>query len=291
MTNMAVSPDYVLVVKDKVDAFSEALTKALAEFHPPGHERSFLNDNTSAFIRNDNDFNRFETVLNDVGDKVIYRGESDRSRLRMGISVVLFDKNAEGEQSWLVRDEIFGPIINIIPVDDVDSAIEYINARPNPLALYVASASRKNFEYVVDRTLSGSAIWNDHAFTPIIRTVPFGGVGESGWGAYHGIDGFLTFSHRRAIIEVPYWMEFAQKNRYAPNANPKNDKMLHWAMSSGVPFKRPVSVEDERRALNRRRNRRTLYLCLLIAGLGAGFSLGATGIVGILTAVRARLGF
>jgi delta 1-pyrroline-5-carboxylate dehydrogenase len=209
----------------------------------------------------------------------------------MGISLVRFNENAEGEDSWLVRDEIFGPIINIIPVESIDAAVAYVNARPNPLALYVASASRANFERIVDQTLSGSAIWNDHAFVPIVRTLPFGGVGESGWGAYHGYDGFLTFSHRRAILEVPYWQEFMQKNRYATNASAKNDKMLNFAMSAGIPFSRPLSVEDERRALQRRRNRRTLYLGLLLVTIGTWLGLGSRGIASAFGTLRAKLGF
>lgn len=193
------SPDYALVPRKTADAFTEELIKTLEEFYPPSSARSFLKEETSTRIRNETDFTRFETVLDaaDKDGKVAYRGEADKSTNRMGISIIRLDKPSE-EKSWLVKDEIFGPILLVIPYDDIDSAIAYINAGETPLALYVSSATRATFEYVVDRTLSGSAIWNDFALTPVARTVPFGGVGESGWGSYHGYDGFLTFSHSKS---------------------------------------------------------------------------------------------
>jgi len=76
----------------------------------------------------------------------VYRGETDKPKRRMGISVVKLNRGAEGEDGILAKEEIFGPVLPVIPVDDVDAAVRYINARPTPLALYVCSSSRAVFD-------------------------------------------------------------------------------------------------------------------------------------------------
>lgn len=208
----------------------------------------------------------------------------------MGISLVRLNKDGAGETGILVEDEIWGPVLPIIPVDDVDAAIEYVNARPTPLALYVCSASRSTFEHVINRTLSGSAIWNDFSFAPVVRTLPFGGVGESGWGSYHGENGFLAFSHRKAVLEMPGWMEIAQKSRYPNNYVEGTHKRMKMVMTAPLGFSRPVSVEHERRALERRRNRRTFYLGVLLVLVGAAAGLGGRRIASFLGGLKAKLG-
>lgn len=133
---------------------------SLKEFYPAGSQRSLLADwDQSCAFRNGNDFSRIEGALNDAEQKgkVVFRAESDESRKRMGISVVRFNKGAEGEDSLFLKEEIFGPVLPIIPIDvserldladlqSVDAAIKYINAGPTPLALYVCSSNRADFD-------------------------------------------------------------------------------------------------------------------------------------------------
>lgn len=125
------------------------LTLRLDEFYPAGSERSLLGEGPQACgIRNDRDYERIENAIEEASTagQLVYRGETDKPRRRMGISVVKFGRGAEGENSMLVKDEIFGPVLPIIPVDDVDSAVRYVNARPTPLALYVCSSNRAVFD-------------------------------------------------------------------------------------------------------------------------------------------------
>lgn len=236
---------------------------------------------------------RIEGIIDDAqkAGKLVYRGEEDKPNRRMGISLVRLNKDAQGESGILVEDEIWGPVLPIIPVDSVDAAIEYVNARPTPLALYVCSGSRSTFEHVIDRTLSGSAIWNDFSFAPVVRTLPFGGVGESGWGAYHGENGFLAFSHRKAVLEMPGWMEIAQKSRYPTNYTDATPKRMKMVMTARLGFSRPISVEHERRAIEAKKNRRTLYLGFLLVLVGAAAGLGGRRVAAFLAGLKAKLGF
>lgn len=267
---------------------------SLDEFYPKGSERSLIGKHgQAAAFRNSNDYDRIEGVIDEAqkDGKLVYRGEEDKANRRMGISVVRLNKDGAGEEGILVNEEIWGPVLPIIPVDDVDAAIEYVNARPTPLALYVCSGSRATFDKVISRTLSGSAIWNDFSFAPVVRTLPFGGVGESGWGSYHGENGFLAFSHRKAVLEMPGWMEIAQKSRYPNNYADSTPKRMKMVMTARLGFKRPVSVEHERRALDRARNRRSLYLGFLLVLIGASAGLGGRRIAEFLGGLKAKLGF
>eukprot|EP01096_Ripella_sp_DP13-Kostka_P007156 TRINITY_DN2600_c0_g2_i1.p1 TRINITY_DN2600_c0_g2~~TRINITY_DN2600_c0_g2_i1.p1 ORF type:complete len:138 (+),score=53.56 TRINITY_DN2600_c0_g2_i1:1-414(+) len=99
-----------------------------------------------------------------------------------------------------MQDEIFGPILPLIPVDSIDDALNFIAERPKPLALYLFSASNKTQEYVLNSTTSGTAVVNDCLLQFTNSSLPFGGVGESGLGAYHGALTFDVFTHRKAVM-------------------------------------------------------------------------------------------
>jgi aldehyde dehydrogenase (NAD+) len=107
------------------------------------------------------------------------------------------------ESSKVMQEEIFGPILPIIPVSNVDRAIEFVNARPKPLSLYVFSKDKATANRVLSRTSSGSACVNTCVIQLAIPELPFGGVGESGMGAYHGKRGFDTFSHLKSVLDKP----------------------------------------------------------------------------------------
>ncbi|GMK56329.1 hypothetical protein CspeluHIS016_0301690 [Cutaneotrichosporon spelunceum] len=282
---VCVSPDYVLCAKDRVEELIQAMKDTLDEFYPPNSDRSLIGDQFvfASGIRNSRDYDRLVKVIEaaDEEGKLVYRGETDASRNRMGINLVRLNHNGEGETTTLATDETFGPILPIIPVDDVEAAIQYVNARPTPLALYVCSRS------LIEKTLSGSAIWNDFSLTPAAATLPFGGVGESGWGNYHGYYGFLAFSHQKAIIEIPLWLEIAQKARYAPNFN---QKMVRRFLGAKIKFARPTSVEDEQRSLDRARARRHLYIGVLLVAVGAWLGFGGRKISSLIAALRAKIG-
>jgi acyl-CoA reductase-like NAD-dependent aldehyde dehydrogenase len=99
-----------------------------------------------------------------------------------------------------MQDEIFGPILPIVTVESVDAAIDYINARPRPLALYHFDHDRARTERVLERTIAGGVCVNDTVMHIAQSELPFGGVGPSGMGHYHGHQGFLTFSKQKPVL-------------------------------------------------------------------------------------------
>ena len=115
-----------------------------------------------------------------------------------------------------MQEEIFGPLLPIIPVDDVEAAIRFVRARPRPLTLYLFSNSEKTQERVLAQTSSGSVLVNDTMMHLANPHLPFGGVGHSGTGSYHGEASFETFSHRKTVVRRPLALDV--KFRYPPLA-------------------------------------------------------------------------
>ncbi|WWC64986.1 uncharacterized protein I303_107600 [Kwoniella dejecticola CBS 10117] len=268
-----IAPDYVLVMKDRVDDFIAACKETLDTFFPPSPSPlSFLHTPQSASMRNNTDLDRMISYLDkaEAEGKLVHRGEMNKETRRLGISLVKTNLNGEGESGGLVEDEVFGPVMAIIPVDDLDTAIKYINARPHPLALYVCSGKRSVFKKVINETWSGSATWNDFAFATYARNLPFGGVGASGWGSYHGKDGFDTFTHHKAVLEIPYIFEPLMSLRYPPLTNAKK-ALFKFLLCSGVSFSPPMSVEGEEGKMRRRKVVKwmtTILVGLVVAYIG-----------------------
>ena len=100
----------------------------------------------------------------------------------------------------VMQEEIFGPILPVVTYRTLDDAVAFVNARPRPLALYYFDEDRGRADSVLSRTTSGAAVLNDVMLHFAIDDLPFGGVGASGMGAYHGIEGFETFSHKKAVF-------------------------------------------------------------------------------------------
>ena len=123
-------------------------------------------------------------------------GTVDRAQ-RYIAPTVLQDVRADAP---VLQEEIFGPILPILPVDSVDAAIAYVNEHEKPLALYLFSRSHATRDEVLDRTSSGGAAVNPTMFQVAVPGLPFGGIGPSGMGAYHGKASFETFSHTKGVF-------------------------------------------------------------------------------------------
>ncbi len=124
-----------------------------------------------------------------------------------------------------MEEEIFGPVLPIVSVKNVDEAIEFINRREKPLALYVFSNNKKLIKRVISETSSGGVTGNDVIMHFFLASLPFGGVGNSGMGAYHGKHSFDTFSHHRSCLIKDLKMEGTNMVRYPPSSQ----KKLDWA--------------------------------------------------------------
>jgi aldehyde dehydrogenase (NAD+) len=119
-----------------------------------------------------------------------------------------------GPDHALMAEEIFGPILPVLPVDDLQTAIRFVTERPKPLALYVFTEDAARARQVLSQTNSGGACVNDTVAHLAVPDLPFGGVGESGLGAYHGKSSFECFSHRKSVLERATWID--PKLRYPP---------------------------------------------------------------------------
>jgi acyl-CoA reductase-like NAD-dependent aldehyde dehydrogenase len=126
-----------------------------------------------------------------------------------------------------MREEIFGPVLPVMGYDDLEAAYSFINARPRPLALYLFSHEREVVERTLERTLSGGVCVNDTLLHCVQEELPFGGVGASGMGAYHGEQGFRTFSHARAVF---HQARLNGAGMTTPPYGPRMNRLLSWLL-------------------------------------------------------------
>lgn len=189
-----VAPDYVLVARSRKDALIREMQKAICRFY--GEDPCEY----SAYPRivNERHFDRLAAMLPEdpaVGGRV------DRESLKIEPTLIETTLN---DQSPLMTEEIFGPLLPIVPYDNIHEALGYILSRPRPLALYLFSRNRKLQRRVVETIPFGGGCINDtisHITTPYL---PFGGTGDSGMGAYHGRCGYETFTHAKSILSKPF---------------------------------------------------------------------------------------
>lgn len=185
-----IAPDYALVARHRADELVDQIGRAIHDFYGPDPAAS----PDYARIVNDAHFQRLEQLLAD-GTKAV--GGETRASERYIAPTVLRDAAPD---SAVMTEEIFGPILPVLPVADADEAIEFVNERDRPLALYVFSESDAVQERVLERTSSGGACVNGTMMHVTVPELPFGGVGPSGMGAYHGKAGFDVFSHRKSVL-------------------------------------------------------------------------------------------
>lgn len=201
-----IAPDYLLVQEDIKPALLKALQQTLQEFFGDNPMQS----PDLGRIVNDRQFDRLTQLL--AGETIIVGGQCDRPTRYLAPTIL-------DHVSWdapVMQDEIFGPILPVLTYRDIEAAIAAINARPKPLALYLFSRNPTLQERVLTATSSGGACVNDVFLQVAIWDLPFGGVGHSGIGAYHGKASFDTFSHQKSVLKKPFWLDATW--RYAPYA-------------------------------------------------------------------------
>jgi aldehyde dehydrogenase (NAD+) len=191
-----VAPDYVMVDRSVEPQFVDALLRAV---------RSFYGDDPKASadfgrIVNVQHWDRLNSLLaGSAAGEVVAGGSGDRDERYLAPTILRGSRWDEP----VMGEEIFGPILPVLPVGGIDEAIATINAHDKPLALYVFSEKQAVIDRVVDETSSGGVGANVTLLQLAVPDLPFGGVGESGMGAYHGKAGFDTFSHRKAVLQRP----------------------------------------------------------------------------------------
>jgi len=134
-------------------------------------------------------------------------------------------KDVKGEDS-LMSEEIFGPVLPVVPVDSLDDAIKFVNERDHPLALYVFSQDDEIKTKVFNRTQSGAVVANETVIHPGAEGLPFGGIGPSGQGMHTGEYTFNMFTHFRSSMDSPGWIDYILKFRFPPYTSSKSDATL-----------------------------------------------------------------
>jgi coniferyl-aldehyde dehydrogenase len=192
---VCVAPDYALVPADRVEAFVEALRRAVAGMFPRLHDNP---DYTS--IVNARHHERLLGYLDNAraGGATLapLGGDGEVFADRRIAPVAVLGAN---DGMTVMREEIFGPILPIVPYEGIEAAITYVNAHERPLSLYYFGNDRAEQERVLARTVVGGVTINDTVMHLTMDNLPFGGIGPSGMGAYHGVEGFRTFSHARSV--------------------------------------------------------------------------------------------
>ncbi|XP_051491611.1 aldehyde dehydrogenase family 3 member A2-like [Apus apus] len=208
-----IAPDYILCDPSIQSKVVENIKATLQEFYgadvksSPDYER----------IINKRHFQRIVGLLE--GQKIAHGGEVDEASCFIAPTVLT---NVSPE-SKVMEEEIFGPVLPIVPVKSVEEAIEFINRREKPLALYVFSNNKQLIRQVISETSSGSVVANDVFVQFLVLGLPFGGVGNSGMGTYHGKHSFETFSHHRPCLIKDLKMEIMNQLRYPPQTQRKVD--------------------------------------------------------------------
>ena len=136
-------------------------------------------------------------------EKLILGGENDTESLRIAPAVM----DQVTEDDAVMQEEIFGPLLPILTVGSMEEAIAFVNRRPKPLALYLFTENRETEKNVLEYTSFGGGCINDTVIHLATSSMPFGGIGESGMGSYHGKTGFESFSHFRSIVDKKTWMD------------------------------------------------------------------------------------
>ena len=207
-----VAPDYILCSKNAQNQLVSIIPEIFEEF--------FKNDMKSSpdlgRMVNERHFQRVSKLISDSNGKVVFGGKTDASELYIEPTIV----TDVPPDDVLMQEEIFGPVLPVVTIESVDQAIDFINKREKPLALYLFSENQKIINRFLKETSSGGFTVNETIFSLcgnlnvkslqiiliyffeffLVETLPFGGVGGSGFGQYHGDDSFTTFSHRKPVL-------------------------------------------------------------------------------------------
>ena len=186
-----VAPDHILVDRKVRDEFVDELNAAITQF----------SSEPTLPIINTRQAGRIAGLVENAGGRTVRGGKVEPDDKRAELTVIV-DPDAD---SAVMREEIFGPVLPIVTVDSLDDAIAHVQQGPKPLAVYLFSESRGHEQRVIDEISNGGTVINQLMYHLLVNELPFGGVGNSGTGGYHGKWGYETFSHRKSVVRKPTW--------------------------------------------------------------------------------------
>lgn len=213
-----VAPDYVLIDRRVEQQFAEELVKAIESLYGTDP----ISSPDYGCIINEKHYDRLLNLI-DVR-KTYYGGITDPARLKLSPTIL---RNVTAEDA-VMQEEIFGPILPILPVDTMAEAEEFVAAREKPLALYVFTKRKAVEDRLLQNLSFGGGCVNDTIMHIANPNLPFGGVGNSGMGSYHGKKSFETFSHQKSVLKKYNWMDLPL--RYAPYRGKLSQWVMHQVM-------------------------------------------------------------
>lgn len=208
-----VAPDYVLVQREVENALTEALIKWIQKLW---YQDGTLSSEFPSII-NERHFDRLKALCSD--GRILYGATGDRTTCKLE-PTVLVDVSPEHP---VMQEEIFGPVLPVLPFESLTDAIQFVTNRPKPLALYLFSRNPESIKRILNETSSGGACINNTIMHLTSVHLPFGGVGESGMGKYHGKYSFDTFSNLKSVLIQPAKWEMRLK--YPPHEQGKIQKI------------------------------------------------------------------
>ncbi|MDJ0642046.1 MAG: coniferyl aldehyde dehydrogenase [Erythrobacter sp.] len=199
---ICLAPDYMYVPEDMQDEAVAGVSNGVSAMYP-----TLLENDDYASIVSDRHFERLQGMIEDARGKgaevvEVNPGNEDFSNANQRKMPLTILKNVNDEMTAM-QEEIFGPVLPVKTYKAVDQAVDYVNEHDRPLGLYYFGDDREEQERVLTRTISGGVTTNDVIFHVSMEDLPFGGVGPSGMGSYHAIEGFKEFSHARAVYHQP----------------------------------------------------------------------------------------
>ena len=205
-----IAPDHLLVQPH----LQQPLLKAMEAARQAMYGTQPLHSEQLACIVNTRQFERLEALLEQARreERILIGGEINREQRRIAPTVI----RVADRKDPLMADELFGPLLPVLPLNDLNNALAEIRRGPKPLALYLFGGTERQQQLVIETTSSGGVCLNDVVMQAGVPDLPFGGVGGSGMGSYHGKAGFDTFSHSKAVLRRPFRFDF--KLRYPPYA-------------------------------------------------------------------------
>ncbi|MBW3041400.1 aldehyde dehydrogenase family protein [Prochlorococcus marinus] len=203
-----IAPDHLLVEQNLFDPLITNLKTSINDFYG----NTPLNSKHLGSIINQRQFNRLNNLVKQAesNGQIIYGGDCNESEKRISPTLI----KIENRDDPLMKEELFGPLLPILCIKSLEEAISDLKLLPKPLALYLFGGRDKDQEKVLSMTSSGGVCFNDVVLQAGIPELPFGGVGSSGMGKYHGKSGFDNFTHYKSILKRPFWLDL--NFRYPP---------------------------------------------------------------------------
>ncbi|OZA93379.1 MAG: coniferyl aldehyde dehydrogenase [Erythrobacter sp. 34-65-8] len=221
---ICLAPDYLMVPEEMEDGAIAAVELGVRNMYP-----TLLNNDDYASVVSDRHFDRLQSMVADARDKgaeviEVNPANEDFGNANVRKMPLTILRNVSDDMQAM-QEEIFGPVLPVKTYKQVDEAIGYINEHDRPLGLYYFGEDKGEQERVLTRTISGGVTTNDVIFHVSMEDLPFGGVGPSGMGSYHAIEGFREFSHARAVYHQPK-IDIAKLGGFKPPYGKATDKAI-----------------------------------------------------------------